>query len=196
MRPLETVYHRTAQLDWTEVITCPHCHARWKGGVIARGHGSDRTFHGMGDQAAYEGAGSDAFAAAVDAGRAMLLRARCPRCHKRGGGIGSLVIKSAFLHGVLVGLATWGARSLARGGAWPGGSDPRLLPILIVLAVVLLPLTIISSLRSVDRRVRFEPLQEIGSQPAPPPPPAPERHAPASPGSLELDVDHSWNKKR
>jgi len=220
---IETVYRRTTQLDWTEVRTCPHCQARWKGGVIARGHGRDETTYGFGAQAAFDNAGIDSFSNAVSAGRVALLRARCPRCHKRGGGVVSLAVKTVLFYALLVVLFTSIARSLSSGGTWVGGSSPLILPLLIALALVLIPLTIVGMLRSVDRRVRFEPLEEIGSQPAPPPvaprpgpapvarrpmnaaasapasAPPPPRAPAAAPAadsdSLELDLDRSWNKK-
>ncbi|HEY8207379.1 MAG TPA: hypothetical protein VIG99_07860 [Myxococcaceae bacterium] len=212
----EKVYRRTAELDWTEVMTCPHCQAKWKGGVIAQGHGRDRTTYGFGEESAFENAGSDAFARAVDAGKTALLRARCPHCHKRGGGVGSLVVKTVLLYGFLVAVSAGSARLLAEGGAWDGGSSPFLLLILIVLGLALIPVTVKGALKSVDQRVRFEPLQEVGYQPAPPPArpqpaprrpvnaaapappppaPAPARPSAGDPDSLELDVDRSWNKK-
>jgi hypothetical protein len=208
---IETRYTRTAQLDWTEVVTCPHCGAKWKGGVISRGRGSDQTWHGMGAESAIENAGIDAFSRAVDAGKAALLRARCPRCHKRGGGVVSLAIKTALLYGFLAALFIWVAREMGHGGMWSGGSSPALPPILIALALVMVPLTVSGVLRSVDQRVRFEPLEQLRPQPAAPPPappprprqaPAPRAPAapaapadPADPDGLELDLDRSWNKK-
>jgi hypothetical protein len=103
-----------------------------------------------------------------------------------------------LLYGFLVVLFAGIAGSLAKGGTWDGGASPRLLPILIVLALALIPLTVTSALRSVDRRVRFEPIQELISQPAPPPArpgPAPARPSATGSDALELDLDRSWNKK-
>jgi hypothetical protein len=206
---VETVYHRTTRLDWTQVVTCPHCQARWKGAVVARGYGRGRTTYGFGEESAQANAGTDAFASAVDSAKAMLERARCPRCGKRGGAIVSLVIKMALFYALLAALFIWVGGSLARSGAWEGGASPRVVPIAIVLALVLVPLTVVRELRSVDARVRFEPVAELLSQPPPPEAPvAPPRPAPAATrksapaarsapdsDSLELDLDRSWNKK-
>jgi len=222
---VETRYTRTARLDWTDVVTCPHCGAKWKGGVVSRGSGSDQTWHGMGAESAYENAGIDAFSRAVDAGKAALLRARCPRCHKRGGGVVSLAIKVVLLYGFLAALFIWVSREMGHGGMWNGGSSAALPPVLIALALVMVPLTVSGVLRSVDRRVRAEPIEELRSQPAFPPAPEPRQRqalpgarmpvnaarparanaaapapdpaprAPADPDGLELDLDRSWNKK-
>lgn len=199
----ETRVYETARLDWTEVVTCPHCGARWKGGVISRGYGSEQTWHGMGKDSGMENAGIDAFSRAVDAGKQALLRARCPRCHKRGGGVASLVVKVVLLYGFLGALLTWVAREMGHGGMWDGGSSRFLLPIIIVLVLVLIPVTVMSSLGRVDRCVRYVPLEEIGPQPGPPPaaprprpaPAAPAPRAPDDPDALELDTDRSWNKR-
>lgn len=208
------VHHQTARLDWSEVVTCPHCQLRSKGGVVARGHGRGVAPYGIGAESSRERAGIDAFATAVDSARVMLRRARCPRCGKRGSGVVWLAVKALLGWAILAGIFAQAAIAL-------DFSVSRTLACAAAVVLLLVSLTILAKLRAADARVRFEPLLEGGASPAPPeapeapvaPAPSPRRpvrareparereEAPgpapssADPGSLELDLDRSWNKK-
>jgi len=210
------------QLDWTEVITCPRCQAKWKGQVFARAHGRGKTYNAYAapdDNGALEAAGIDAFANAVDTGKAMLRRARCLRCRKRMGAVDSLVIKTVFAYGVIAGVVIFTARMLARTDVWRGGGSVLVPLLAIPLASVLIWLTVNRELAKSDQRVQLGPVGEIGAHPAmrledpepePEPEPAEEEPEPAPPSraaarrpagppdpdGLELDFDRSWNKKK
>jgi hypothetical protein len=196
---IDVVYSTTARLDWTEVVTCPHCGYRSKAGVVVANRGTGRAAYGIGQEAARDRAGINAFTGAVDGARLMLQRARCPKCQKRAGGVPWLAVKSFFLWSFVASVVL----GVAVSNVAPNKS-PGVLCIGGIGVIAMTVFTVRRRLRVADACVRFEPIMEVPehvvrtpprTEPARPAPRAPEPKAEAADDSgLELDVDRKWNK--
>lgn len=217
----DRIHHQSSSLDWSEVVACPSCGAKFKASVSVSASGSARSHSSFDRDSAHEMAGVDAFANASSLGEAMIRRAKCPSCGKRGGRVFSLVVQSVFYSGLVAGGIIWA-------GDHFGHPRPAML-LGVALGVLLVPTLIWLGLSAADERVRFAPIEQVPTylaqgphsaapattqrhrepialeeEPQPPPPSAREQRwanleaAPpstdAEPG-LELDVDRKWNKK-
>lgn len=214
----DIVHRKTSSLDWTEVITCPHCGNVAKGRVHVSATGRGEAHYGLFNDDAKERAGVDAFQNASSRGEMLLRRAKCPACGKRGAGVGGSIASACGL-GFL--MAVFGFRELGGGSVVLG----------VLMAIVLAPVFAWWSTSEADRKVSWEsvmthipehlvnpmarraPVQPLALDPiaeAPPPPEPEQRMAPrwetpdlpnqpkldsGGEGELELDLDRSWNKK-
>ncbi len=59
--PIDIHHHRRADLDWSELITCPHCGNRARGRVAVTGVGEGTAHGGLFNEDAHQRAGIDAF---------------------------------------------------------------------------------------------------------------------------------------
>jgi DNA-directed RNA polymerase subunit RPC12/RpoP len=209
----DIVHRKTSSLDWTEVITCPHCGHVAKGRVHVSAEGRGNAHYGLFNDDAKERAGVDAFANASSKGEELLRRAKCAACGKRAAGAGGAILSASglgFLMAVF-GFSTLGGGSLVLG---------------VLMAIVLSPLFAWWGAREADRTVSWEEVlvnvpehfvnpmasrAPVAVRPlvvSPPPEPehvmAPRWETPDLPnqpkldaggdGELELDLDRSWNK--
>lgn len=202
--PLDLHHHRRADLDWSELITCPHCGNRARGRVAVTGVGEGTAHGGLFNDDARARAGIDAFDKASSQGASLLRRAKCPACGKRGqGSFGSFVTAA----GLGLSMAVFGYRQLGEAAILLG-------------ALMVLPLGALFAwwhTNKADSAVSWERIADLppptlaqspgwAAQQAPPPAQAPrwETPEPASPNlepapessGLELDLDRSWNKKK
>jgi hypothetical protein len=158
-------------LDWSEAVECPHCHTRSKARVVASGSSTaSYDKHWSGGQEDAEGrAGVGAFEDAMDNAKAMIRRARCPKCGERGQGGGVVFaihfVVSALLLGVATALLTG---FLTRHGDLPGlarrflAMSPAQLALgCAVAGAGLALLTTMNALSTADAKVRFEAVQEL-----------------------------------
>ncbi len=197
----DTLHTQTSRLDWSEVITCPGCRTKWKARVKVKASGTGRAHYGIGQEDAHDRAGVSAFSNASEAGAALIRRAKCPRCGQRSGGLFSLAFQSIAITAVLGWLSyRWLPERL-------GGF------LAVAGVLVITPLLIWYGLSQAERRVSFEPINEVPEhlvrrdsqraldvpEPLAPPPdvdqPVATTQAPGAEPELELDVDRSWNKK-
>lgn len=215
----DIVHRKTSSLDWTEVITCPHCGHVAKGRVHVSAVGRGEAHYGLFNDDAKERAGVDAFANASSKGETLLRRAKCAACGKRGTGAGGAIASACGL-GFL--MAVFGFKSMGGGSLVLG----------VLMAIVLSPLFAWWGAREADRTVSWEEVlvnvpehfvnpmaarapapapatPVVAQQPVPPLEPervmAPRWETPDLPnqpkldaggdGELELDLDRSWNKK-
>lgn len=203
--PVDLHHYRSANLDWSELITCPHCGNRARGRVAVTGVGQGTAHGGLFNEDARTRAGIDAFDKASSEGAALLRRAKCPACGKRGEGtLGSFFTAA----GLGLSMAVFGYRQLEEAA-------------LVLGALMVVPLGLVFALwrtNKADRQVVWEsvadlspsalPLspgwaaQQAPPDPAPAPrwetpePPSPDLEPPGESSGLELDFDRSWNKKK
>ncbi|MER2559324.1 MAG: hypothetical protein ABTQ32_01310 [Myxococcaceae bacterium] len=194
--PLDIHHHRRADLDWSELITCPHCGHRARGRVAVSGVGEGTAHGGLFNEDAHQRAGIDAFDKASSQGASLLRRAKCPACGKRGqGSLGSFMTAA----GLGLSMAVLGYRQLEEAA--------------IVLGVVMvLPLGALFAwwhTNKADSAVSWESVADLApaarpispgwaAQQAPPKPvqAPPNLEPPGESSGLELDFDRSWNKKK
>ena len=202
--PFDLHHHRRADLDWSELITCPHCGNRARGRVAVTGVGEGTAHGGLFNDDARTRAGIDAFDKASSQGASLLRRAKCPACGKRGqGSLGSFVTAA----GLGLSMAVFGYRTLGEAAILLG-------------ALMVLPLGALFAwwhTNKADSAVSWETVADLApstlpqspgwaAQQAPPPAEAPRWETPEPPSpnpepapessGLELDLDRSWNKKK
>lgn len=204
--PIDLHHHRRAELDWSEVITCPHCGNRARGRVAVTGVGEGTAHGGLFNEDARARAGIDAFDKASSEGAALLRRAKCAACGKRSeGNLGSFITAA----GLGLSMAVFGYREL-EGAA------------LVLGAFMVIPLGVVFAwwrTNKADASVVWEGVAELppsalpvspgwAAQQAPKPeptqaprwetpePPSPNLEPASESSGLELDFDRSWNKKK
>lgn len=205
--PVDIHHHRRTDLDWSELITCPHCGNRARGRVAVSGVGEGTAHGGLFNEDAHQRAGIDAFDKASSQGASLLRRAKCPACGKRGqGSLGSFMTaaglglsmavlgyrqleEAAILLGAVMVLplgalfAWWHTNKADSAVVWESVAD---------LAPATLP---ISPGWAAQQAPKAEPTQAPRWE-TPEPPSPPNLEPPGESSGLELDFDRSWNKKK
>lgn len=198
--PLDIHHHRRANLDWSELITCPHCGNRARGRVAVSGVGEGTAHGGLFNDDAQTRAGIDAFDKASSRGASLLRRAKCPACGKRGQGSAGSFMTAA---GLGLSMAVLGYRQLEEASILLG-------------ALMVLPLGALFAwwhTNKADSSVSWERVADLApTSPSPgwaaqqrapeaprwetPEPPSPNAEPAPESSGLELDLDRSWNKKK
>lgn len=153
--PIDIHYETSTTLDWSEVVTCPHCGLKCRAGLAVTGTGTGKATWGIGQDAARERAGVGAFTDAVGTGRTLIRRARCPQCRKRPDSAAVLAVKVFAFWAVALGVTL---KLLMP--ADPNITTSSKVGCVAFFCLLLVPLTVWRMLASADSRVRFEELIE------------------------------------